>query len=95
MKILVMEVTIRVSWVNSLKEKRMIVRSITGKLANKFNISVSETANNDEHKLITIGMAVVSTSTKILEATSEKIVDFIDAHNDGEILDIYSDIEGI
>lgn len=45
MKILVMEVSIRVSWVNSLKEKRMIVRSITQRLKNKFNISIGEVSS--------------------------------------------------
>ena len=42
MNILIMEVTLRASWVHSLKEKRMVVKSIVQKLKNKFNISVAE-----------------------------------------------------
>ncbi|MDU1854830.1 MAG: DUF503 family protein, partial [Clostridium baratii] len=37
MNILLMKITIRSEWVNSLKEKRMIVRSISQRLKNKFN----------------------------------------------------------
>ena len=42
MKIIIMKVRLRASWVHSLKEKRMVVKSIVKKLQNKFNISVSE-----------------------------------------------------
>ena len=93
MKILIMELTIRVSWVRSLKEKRMIVNSLIGKLSNKFNVSVSEVSANDDHKTIIIGIASVSSAVKILEATSEKIIDFVEEHNDGELLNIYTDID--
>ena len=38
--ITVYKITLRASYVHSLKEKRMIVRSITQRLKNKFNISI-------------------------------------------------------
>lgn len=59
MDILLMKITIRASWVNSLKEKRMIVKSITQKLKNKFNISVGEVDRQDEHKMAVIGISAV------------------------------------
>lgn len=40
MKILAIEIKLYASWVQSLKEKRMIVKSIVGKLWNKFNGSL-------------------------------------------------------
>ncbi|MGL4797170.1 MAG: DUF503 domain-containing protein, partial [Paraclostridium sp.] len=45
-----MKVELRAKWVNSLKEKRMVVRSLIKKLQNTFNISVSEVDNQDIHK---------------------------------------------
>ena len=42
MKILVIKVDLRAPYAHSLKEKRMIVKSIIGKLQNKFNISIRE-----------------------------------------------------
>ena len=47
MKILVMKVDLRAAYVHSLKEKRMIVKSIIGKLQNKFNVSIREVENQD------------------------------------------------
>lgn len=37
------------SWVHSLKEKRMVVKSIISKTRNKFNVSISEADAQDIH----------------------------------------------
>ena len=57
MNILIMEVTLRAIWAHSLKEKRMVVKSIVQKLKNKFNISVAEVESQDIHQIIVIGIA--------------------------------------
>lgn len=88
MKILFMEITLRASWVHSLKEKRMIVKSITQKLKNKFNISVSEIANQDNHKTIVIGIAGICATTAQTDSTMENITAFIESNTDAEIIHI-------
>lgn len=93
MKILVIEVKIRVAWVSSLKEKRMILRSIRDKIKNKFNVSISEVDSQDNHKLITFGIVSVSADKNLLQNLSEKIIDFIEENCDGEIIDIYNEVE--
>ncbi|MGL4449973.1 MAG: DUF503 domain-containing protein [Sarcina sp.] len=93
MNILVVEFKLRASWVNSLKEKRMVVKSIISKLKNKFNISVSEVGYHDDHKITVIGLAGVSDSAKILDAMGEKIINFVEENTDAEILEIYKNIE--
>lgn len=93
MDILLMKITIRNSWVNSLKEKRMIVRSITQKLKNKFNISVGEVDKQDEHKFIVIGISAVCGNVKIAHATKEKVLDFLEENIEGEIIDIEEETE--
>ena len=42
MRVIVMKVSLKADWAHSLKEKRMVVKSIIAKLQNKFNISVGE-----------------------------------------------------
>lgn len=42
MKILAIKLKIYVPWAHSLKEKRMIVKSILGKVRNKFGVSAEE-----------------------------------------------------
>ena len=56
MRILLLKVTLRASWVKSLKEKRMILLSVTKRLKNKFNVSVGEVGSQDSHKIIEIGI---------------------------------------
>lgn len=88
MKILFMKITLRASWVHSLKEKRMIVKSITQKLKNKFNISVSEIAEQDTHKIIIIGIAGICATMAQTDSTMENIITFIENNTDAEIIHI-------
>ncbi|MDS0527780.1 DUF503 domain-containing protein [Clostridium sp. SHJSY1] len=93
MKILLMRIKLRASWVHSLKEKRMIVKSIVQKLKNKFNISVAEVDEQDMHKIIVIGIAGVCGSTSQVDSTMENIITFIECNTDAEIVKIQKDDE--
>ena len=88
MKILLMEVTLRASWVHSLKEKRMVVKSIVQKLKNKFNISVAEVEDQDIHNKIVIGIAGICANSAQVDSTMEHIITFIECNTDAEIIDI-------
>lgn len=83
-----MKITLRASWVHSLKEKRMIVKSIIQKLRNKFNISVSEIDSQDIHKTIVIGIAGICANTSQVHSTMENIITFVECNTDAEILNI-------
>lgn len=93
MRILVMRITLRASWVHSLKEKRMVIKSIMQKLKNKFNISVSEVAEQDIHQILVIGIAAVCASSSQLDSTKENIISFIEENCDAEIINIEDDEE--
>ena len=88
MNILILEVTLRASWVHSLKEKRMIVKSIIQKLKNKFNISVAEIESQDIHNTIIIGIAGICANSAQLDSIMEHIITFIECNTDAEIIDI-------
>jgi uncharacterized protein YlxP (DUF503 family) len=88
MNILFMKVTLRASWVHSLKEKRMVVKSILQKLKNKFNISVSEVENQDNHNIIVIGIAAICANSAQVDSTMEHIITFIECNTDAEITNI-------
>lgn len=88
MIVLFMEVTLRASWVHSLKEKRMIVKSIIQRLKNKFNISVSEIDEQDIHQTIVIGIVGICANSAQSDSTMENIITFIESNTDAEIIDI-------
>lgn len=88
MRILLLTVTLRASWSHSLKEKRMVVKSIVQKLKNKFNISVAEVADQDIHQTIIIGIVGICGTSSQLDSTMEHIITFIECNTDAEIIDI-------
>lgn len=93
MKVLLMHIKLRASWVHSLKEKRMVVKSIIQKLKNKFNISVAEVDKQDIHQTIVIGVAAVCGSKSQVDSTAEKIITFIECNTEAEIVEIEQDDE--
>ena len=92
MKILIMKLEFRAEWVKSLKEKRMIVLSLTKRLSNKFNVSVSEVDYQDVHEQIGIGIVSVGTTKEILYSLKEKILDFVEDNTDAELVRIEEQI---
>ena len=88
MKILLMRVTLRASWVHSLKEKRMVIKSLMERLKHKFNISVGEVDKQDIHKDLVIGISAVCGSSSQIDSTMENIINFIDQNTDAEIINI-------
>lgn len=92
MKVLVMTISLRADWVHSLKEKRMIVRSISQRLKNKFNISVNEVGKQDVHKEIIIGISGICATNAQVDSTSENIINFVESNTDAELVNIKKEV---
>ena len=73
------------NWVHSLKEKRMIVKSITDKVKNKFNISIAEVDNLDMHQSIVIGVACVSNSARHSNTCIQNVIEYIEQNTEAVI----------
>ena len=67
--------------VNSLKEKRSIVKSLIGRLKSRFNVSIAEVDHQDNKASAVIGIAVVSNNNRFVNEQLDKIIDFM--HKDG------------
>jgi uncharacterized protein YlxP (DUF503 family) len=76
------------NWVHSLKEKRMIVKSIIDKVKHRFNVSIAEVENLDMHQSIVIGIACVSNSTKHSNSCIQNVVDYIEQNTDAVLQDV-------
>ena len=95
MDILVMKIRLRAVWVHSLKEKRMVVKSIVHKLQNKFNISVAEVEDQDIHQSIVIGISAVCGSAAQCDSTMENILSFVEENTEAEMVHIEHEIINI
>ncbi len=58
---------------NSLKSKRMIIKSLKDRIRNKFNVSIAEVAANDLWQRSVLGVACVANETKIINAILNEV----------------------
>ncbi len=65
----------------SLKEKRSIVKSLIGRLQNRFNVSVSEVDQQDSRSSAVIGIAIVSNESRFIDQQLDTVLNFM--RNDG------------
>lgn len=87
MEIATMTFRLHAPWVHSLKEKRMIVKSIIAKIQNKFHVSVSEIDEQDIHQIIVIGVAAIVPHNAMADSLMDEISSFVEENTEAEILD--------
>ncbi len=72
----------------SLKDKRRVLKSITARVGNKFNVSVAEIDDNDLWQLAALGICCVSNDKRHANEVLSRVVNFItDSRFEVEILD--------
>ena len=74
-------------WVHSLKEKRMIVKSIIAQLQNRFHVSAAEIDEQDTHRIIVIGIAAIVPHNAMADSLMDVISVFVEENTEAEILD--------
>lgn len=67
--------------ISSLKDKRTIVKGLTGRLKSRFNVSIAEVDHQDSKTIAVIGIAVVSNDGRFIDQQLDAIVSFM--RNDG------------
>ena len=87
MRVAVMTFRLRAEWVHSLKEKRMIVKSLVAKLQNRFHVSAAEVDEQDIHQIMVIGVAAIVPHNAMADSLMDKISLFIESNTEAEIID--------
>ena len=87
MLIAAMTLRLHAPWVHSLKEKRMIVKSIIAQLQNRFHVSAAEIDQQDSHRIIVIGVAAVMPHNAMADSLMDEISQFVENNTEAEILD--------
>jgi uncharacterized protein YlxP (DUF503 family) len=84
-------VEIHIHGSQSLKSKRGVVRSITQRVRNRFNLSVAEVGGQDTWQLAVLGMATVGSDRQRVRGQLEQVLTFIEDLHLAEVLG--SDVE--
>lgn len=74
-----LKVRLFIPGVDSLKEKRRILKSLLTRLQNDFNAAIAEVGDNDVYRSALIGIALVSNSTTFVHQMAAKIIQRIEA----------------
>lgn len=86
------EITFRLHACRSLKSKRKIVRSVIGKMRNRFNIAAAETGANDIHQRAEIGFVLVGNSAPRINSQIDKVFNLVESLGLAEIIDTQMEI---
>ncbi len=78
--------------INSLKEKRRIIKSIINRIKNKFNISIAETDLNDSHAWAQIGFSIVGNDSRVVNSKLDKVLNLADDIGLAQITDTQIEI---
>ena len=71
----------------SLKGKRRVLKSITTRIKNKFNVSVAEVNDQELWQLASLGICYVSNNSRHTNEVLSKVMDFVvDGRFEVEIL---------
>jgi uncharacterized protein YlxP (DUF503 family) len=84
----IVKIRIYAPWVHSLKEKRMVVKSLCAKVRNKYNVTIAETENQDVHQSIVLGFSCVSNDNSHADQILDTVIKFIEGSTEGEIVKI-------
>ena len=81
-------VTLRLPENDSLKGKRQLVKSITSRVHNKYNVSIAEIDDNESWQILSLGISCVSNSVRHADEMLSKVVNFIAGSRlEAELLD--------
>jgi uncharacterized protein YlxP (DUF503 family) len=76
--------------VDSLKEKRRVIKPILTRLPKEFNISAAEVEHNDVWRTAVIGLATIGNDAAYLHAKLEKAVSWIERQRLDASIEHYS-----
>jgi len=81
-------VVFRVYGAQSLKDKRMVVRSLKERCKTKFNVSVVECGDLDKWQSGGLAFAIAAISSAAADTVMQKVIDYLDSDPRIEVIDI-------
>lgn len=83
----VLQVELRLPESASLKDKRMVLRSLKDRIRQRFNVSVAEVAEQDKWQKTILGVTSVGSDKRYVNGTLSRVVDLIKSSRSVELVD--------
>lgn len=75
----VLLVSIHIPSAQSLKDKRMVMRSVRERVKSRFNVSVAELDGQDKWQTATFGFAMIGTDNRLIDSSLQKVLNYIES----------------
>ncbi len=79
MFVAVITIDLQIPMAQSLKDKRRVIKSLTDKCKNRFNVAVAEVDNKDLWKNAKLGLVTITGDRRYLEKVINKIIKYIES----------------
>lgn len=83
----ILELEMRLSSSNSLKDKRSILKSLISRIRNNFNVSVSEIGYQDMWQRTIVGIAFITTEKSFAQRVLSRIMKFVEKERNISLID--------
>ncbi len=83
----ILELEMRLSSSNSLKDKRSILKSLISRIRNNFNVSVSEIGYQDVWQSTIVGIAFITTEKSFAQRVLSRIMKFVEKERNISLID--------
>jgi uncharacterized protein len=93
MVVAIVQVGIRLEGIESLKDKRAILRSLIERIRHNFQVAIAEVDDHDLWGNATLGITAVSNAAIHLESVLSKVRDEIEGNPALEVADWWQEIE--
>lgn len=87
-----LQIKLYIPQVQSLKEKRSILKRLLAQIQNKFKLSVAELDFQEIWQTALIGIAFIANDKIVIERQKEKLIKFLDQNPGFEVIDIQYEI---
>ncbi|NMC56745.1 MAG: DUF503 domain-containing protein [Eubacteriaceae bacterium] len=75
-----------IPFAHSLKDKRMVVKSVISKVQNKFKISIAETDEMDTIQTAVISFICIAANAALADSITENVISYIEDNTDAEVI---------
>ncbi|MEM7797838.1 MAG: DUF503 domain-containing protein [Chloroflexota bacterium] len=72
------QIQLSLEGIESIKDKRRIIKSVTKRLSNEFNIAIAEVDHQDVWYSTVIGVAAVGNSAPVLNGVLENVISWLE-----------------
>ena len=78
MRVGVSQITLRLPGCHSLKEKRQVIRSLTARVRNQFEVAIAEVDEQDSWHIAILGVSCVSNNSQHVDSVLARVQRFIE-----------------